>query len=454
VLFPAVWASVHKFTLHFHATSEQVRTFVNVAGQFWSRWVEAAEPLLVARWKRLLHCAAIFLTTGAIIGMYIRGLFLEYRVVWASTFVTDENTVSRLVDSVFGPAMLLADIAGLDLRSGIDTGRLMGPGGDAAAAWIHLFALTALLIIIVPRSLLAGFQWFHARRAAGAIQIDFDDYFAARIRPQIGKLMAAEIEPAIKRFAESMAGYVCKELYDSRIVPELAQFRENGGRINDLKERIKERCEEFRDEIRAYGGAATKELEASVANGLERVMSVVQHDFRLPAATKEDLSGGFKLLPSQELHHPLRPIGSGITDAVSIAVSASMAVALGTVAGGFGESLEVAIIVALFGTTGPVGFLIGAVIGLIVGAGAWWLGREKITERVDNISLPGRVVRMALWQSRFDKLIQEGRTKCYELVKTRAGDLLSPLASQIASEVWIGLERLWKARSNAESTNP
>jgi hypothetical protein len=89
-----------------------------------------------------------------------------------------------------------------------------------------------------------------------------------------------------------------------------------------------------------------------------------------------------------------------------------------------------------------------------VGAGAWWLGREKITERVDNISLPGRVVRMALWQSRFDKLIQEGRTKCYELVKTRASDLLSPLASQIASEVWMGLERLWKARSNAESTNP
>jgi hypothetical protein len=73
------------------------------------------------------------------------------------------------------------------------------------------------------------------------------------------------------------------------------------------------------------------------------------------------------------------------------------------------------------------------------------LGREKLAEQIENIRLPGAVVRMALWQSRFDSLVQEGRSKCHTLVKTRVNDLLSPLSAQIADEVWGRLERLWRA---------
>ena len=62
VLFASIWVSVHKFTLRFHTTGKQAASFVKVANRFWAHWGEAAEPLLVARWKRLLHCAALFLT--------------------------------------------------------------------------------------------------------------------------------------------------------------------------------------------------------------------------------------------------------------------------------------------------------------------------------------------------------------------------------------------------------
>lgn len=94
VLFPSIWISFHNFTLRFHATRKQAASFVSVAKRFWNHWVEAAQPLVAARWRRLLHCNAVFLAVGAIVGMYIRGVFLRYEVIWTSTFITDERTVA------------------------------------------------------------------------------------------------------------------------------------------------------------------------------------------------------------------------------------------------------------------------------------------------------------------------------------------------------------------------
>ena len=161
ILFPSIWISIHNFTLRFHATRKQAVSFANVARRFWSHWVEAARPLLAARWKRLSHCSAVSLAAGAVAGMYIRGVFLRYEVIWTSTFITDEMTVSRLVKFIFAPAILASRIAGRDLAADIDIAQLMSAEGSPAAVWIHLFVLTALVVIIVPRR--------SARRRAGAL---------------------------------------------------------------------------------------------------------------------------------------------------------------------------------------------------------------------------------------------------------------------------------------------
>lgn len=448
VLFPSIWISIHNFTLRFHATRKQAASFVNVAKRFWNHWVEAAQPLVAARWKRLLHCNAVSLAAGAIAGMYIRGVFLRYDVIWTSTFITDEKTVSRWVELIFAPAILASRIVGRDLSAEIDIVQLMSPDGAPAAAWIHLFVLTAVLVIVVPRLVLASVQGFHVRRAKTNIQIDFDDYFARLIRPQIEALITQEIARGVQNFAETMANFVCEQFYDKRIVPQLVQFRARGGRICDLRQQIKERCEEFREEISTFASTALKELETSVGPGVERILCAVQQEFRFAATMRQDVVCDLAILPQYQFDRSMKPIGEGFADAIGVTVSASIAVALGTLAGGFGESLEIAILVALFGTTGPVGFLLGAIVGLIVGAGAWWFGRDKITEQIENITLPSTLVRMVLWQSRFDGLIQEGRLKCHNLVKTRVGDLLSPLSSRIGGEVWIKLEELWSENRN------
>ena len=452
VLFPSIWISIHKFTLRFHATRKQATSFVDVARRFWIYWIEAARPLVAARWKRLLHCSAVSLTAGAIAGMYIRGIFLRYEVIWTSTFITDENSVARWVEWTFAPAIWLSRIFGRDLARDIDIAQLMSRDGAPAAPWIHLFVLTALVVVIVPRLVFAAVQGFHVRRSKRDVQVDFDDYFASLIRPQIELLIGQEIARGVENFAQSMARFVCERFYENRIVPELAQFRAHGGKISHLRQRIEERCEEFRDEISAFAGTAVKELEVSVGPGVDRILRAIRQDFRFAATMREDLLSDVEILPKQEFDRSVKPIGEGFTDIIGATISGSIAVALGTIAGGFGESLEIAIIVALFGTTGPVGFLIGAVVGLIMGAGAWWFGREKITEQIENVSLPSKLVGMVLWSSRFDRLIEEGRVKCHDLVKARVSELLSPLSARIGGEVWTRLEQLWSENRNQTAT--
>ena len=453
VLFPSIWISIHNFTLRFHATKKQAVSFANVARRFWSHWLKAARPLLSARWKRLLHCAAIALTAGAVAGMYIRGVFLRYEVIWTSTFITDEKTVSRVVEVTFAPALVISRIAGRDLSAEIDIGKLMSPEGAPAAAWIHLFVLTAVVVIVIPRLALAVAQTFYVRRAKSDVQINFDDYFARLIRPQVEALIGEEIDRGVRSFSQMMATFVCERFYDNRIVPELAQFRTNGGKIRDLRQRIDEQCEEFRNEASTFAGTAITELEKSAGPAVERILSAVREDFRFSASMGQDLLGGLDILPKDQFDRSVKPIGEGFTDAIGATTSASIAVALGTLAGGFGKSLHIAVVVALFGTSGPVGFLIGAVVGLIAGAGAWWWGRDKITEHIENISLPSALVGMVLWQSRFDRLIQDGRSKCHDVVQTRVTELLSPVSSRIGGEVWTRLEELWR-RNRAEPASP
>ena len=443
IIAPSIWISIHTFTLRFHATRRQAASFVNVSKRFWNYWIDAAHPLISARWKCLLHCGALALSAGAITGMYIRGIFLRYEVIWTSTFITEEKTIARLVEWTFAPAIWASRIAGRDLGGQIDIAQLVSAAGAPAAAWIHLFVLTALLAIVIPRSILAGVQAFYIRSGKNRIRIDFDSYFASLIRPQIEGLITQEIDRAVQTFAQSMANFVCGGFYDKRIVPELAQFRATGGKISDLRQRIQSRCEESRDEISAFADSAVKELEISLGSRVDRLLKTVQRDFRLAATMGADLMADLEILSEHELDLPVKPIGEGFTDAIGATISASIAVALGTLAGGFGESLEIAVIVALFGTTGPVGFLIGALVGLVAGAGAWWYGRGKITGQIENISLPSTLLGMVLWPSRFDNLIRQGRVKCHELVKARVRELLSPLAVRVGGEVGMKLEELW-----------
>jgi hypothetical protein len=138
--------------------------------QFVDDWLAASSALTQARVSRTLHLSAAALAAGVLLGMYARALGVEYRAGWESTFI-DAETLHRFVRVVLAPASALT---GLPLPDVAQLERIrLGPGlqGAKAGQWIHLFAATAVLFIVGPRLVLAGWEalraWRLARTGAG-----------------------------------------------------------------------------------------------------------------------------------------------------------------------------------------------------------------------------------------------------------------------------------------------
>ena len=78
------------------ATDPAVTSFVDL-------WSSASGPLYAARAARVLHLAAAALAVGVMAGLYVRGLGLEYRATWESTFL-EPSSVRALVATFYSPA--------------------------------------------------------------------------------------------------------------------------------------------------------------------------------------------------------------------------------------------------------------------------------------------------------------------------------------------------------------
>lgn len=127
------------------------------------------DALRVERW---LHLAAAALACGMVAGLYLRGLVLDYRAGWQSTFL-DPSQVHALLAVLLAPASALTGI-GVPDATALAALRLL-PGAAAvapAAVWIHLFAGSLVLWVVLPRAVLALVCHQRARRLAADVPLD------------------------------------------------------------------------------------------------------------------------------------------------------------------------------------------------------------------------------------------------------------------------------------------
>ena len=103
-------------------------SYSRAATRFWVLWSEAATSTILSEWRRSRHLMAVAAALGAIGGIYVRGLFFDYNVVWMSTFVKSAEAVAGLVDFVLAPAFLIAHLLGI----APDTQLIVSPDGAPA----------------------------------------------------------------------------------------------------------------------------------------------------------------------------------------------------------------------------------------------------------------------------------------------------------------------------------
>jgi hypothetical protein len=129
------------------------------------------EPMLermACRFRAWLHVGAALLALGSIVGMYAHGWSKEYHAVWESTLL-DEAGASKFFRALFSPASVvtgqtipLDEVPGMRRHADAPASR---PGD--ALPWIHLYAATLGLFVLVPRMLLTLLELSRARAVPG-----------------------------------------------------------------------------------------------------------------------------------------------------------------------------------------------------------------------------------------------------------------------------------------------
>jgi hypothetical protein len=155
---------------------------VAARARFAAEWAVGTSGVQQARVAGVMHAAAALLALLVIASMYVFGLAFDYRAGWDSTWL-DAEQVQRTLALVFAPATALSGITVPPIEEMAKLRFAEGSAGERAARWIHLYAITLALFVVLPRLLLAAWSAWRVRRAAAQLALPLDEpYFRALLR--------------------------------------------------------------------------------------------------------------------------------------------------------------------------------------------------------------------------------------------------------------------------------
>jgi hypothetical protein len=154
-------------------------------GEYTADWTQLSWKLTRARLSRTVHLAAAAFALGAIISLYARGLLTEYAAGWESTFL-DAGQVHALLSRLFAPAMFLFPIQGFSVADVQALRFVQEPSSAGGARWVHLYAATLLLLVVLPRLVLALFAGWRAALLARRFPIDLQQPYYRTLAGHVG----------------------------------------------------------------------------------------------------------------------------------------------------------------------------------------------------------------------------------------------------------------------------
>lgn len=152
---------------------------------FTREWSQLSLKLRSARLSRTVHLSAAMFAVGALVSLYARGLLSQYAAGWESTFL-DARQVHGLLSFLFAPVVALFQLQGFSLT---EIEALRFPQTTAAAGgarWVHLYAATILLLVVIPRLLLSLTGQWRATLLARRFPLDLDQPYFRKLSDFMG----------------------------------------------------------------------------------------------------------------------------------------------------------------------------------------------------------------------------------------------------------------------------
>ncbi|USX27734.1 DUF2868 domain-containing protein [Oxalobacteraceae bacterium OTU3CINTB1] len=152
---------------------------------FMGEWSQLSAKLTAARLGRTIHLSAAMFALGAVLSLYGRGLLSQYAAGWESTFL-DATQLHSLLSLLFAPAIAVFQLQGFTLAE-IEALRFpQTTAPEGGARWVHLYAATIFLLVVLPRLLLALVANWRAARLSRRFPLDLDQPYFRKLNETIG----------------------------------------------------------------------------------------------------------------------------------------------------------------------------------------------------------------------------------------------------------------------------
>lgn len=153
--------------------------------EFMGQWAELCASLTKARLSRTMHLSAALFALGAMLSLYARGFLSQYSAGWESTFL-DAAQVHAILSVLFAPAVFVFNLQGFSIAD-IEALRFTQASAPTAGAlWVHLYAATLFLLVVLPRLLLGATANWRARRLARAFPLDLEQPYFRKLGDHAG----------------------------------------------------------------------------------------------------------------------------------------------------------------------------------------------------------------------------------------------------------------------------
>lgn len=223
---------------------------------------------------------------------------------------------------------------------------------------------------------------------------DLHENAVAEIRDERpGKVdeILGEVQRIAHEFLTGLASDLAGE-FVAMIEPIMTDFRKAGGRVSDLEKQIEDQGPAMEALVGERVAARFPELVAKTNQAIA--------DILLPWFQSKHIRWDpEKLHITQERPAPVAgpriPLDDVCMQALTAITSTIMAVVVGTLCGGAGTALL---------ASGPIGWIIGAVLGVAVTLAVAWKGHDYAEKTTKSICIPARLAWLAMRKVNYEKI--------------------------------------------------
>ena len=153
---------------------------MQAAVRFHLDWFRASQSVHIERVKRVLHLSAAAWALGVILSLLVRGLVVEYRVGWESTFLGPQQ-VYAILSVLRLPALLVHQFDTFTVNDVAQMRFSEGGGAPVGAPWVWMYVALLVTVVVLPRLVLATYAAWREQRLMRAFPIDTHEPYFERI---------------------------------------------------------------------------------------------------------------------------------------------------------------------------------------------------------------------------------------------------------------------------------